>query len=89
MSHLHLEACLIIYTNIHMCKKIEHKTLTVVFEVGVNLFTGGGNSLHYPMNKHAYFISFTRFSISHCDGHFVIVLCILGLKESALMKLRS
>lgn len=66
-----------------MCKKIEHKTLTVVFEVGVNLFTGGGSSLH------AYFISFTRFSISHCDGHFVIVLCILGLKESALMKLRS
>lgn len=54
MSHLHLGACLIIYTNIHMCKKIEHRTLTVVFEVGVNFSTGGGNLLYYLMNKHAY-----------------------------------
>lgn len=44
-----------------MCKKIEHKTLTVVFKVGVNFSTGGGNLLYYLMNKHAYLISFTRF----------------------------
>lgn len=40
MSHLHLGACLIIYTNIHMCKKIEHRTLTVVFEKIINTLGG-------------------------------------------------